>query len=304
MVGLSNTGYTPIIYIINLSTGVVETTMKSKRKYLPQKTKELSETFTNQNILLRGDILMKFHHNTSISGLAQHEYELFKLYFHTSLIHSTALTFKIDDLDAMDTDDPLSFRHLQVYSPQFSVTLLLEEVLEARTSENISGIVENGIENGSEKNGSQVPPENDMQIIINQEGGAEHVVDMKYNLENSSGESLEMPQVPDAEKKNGEMSLEMPQVPDIGMKNRELSLEMPQVPIIDLPKIAENEHDKRSYSYLESLVSPLQKRVSVSRMVPIVLTELGGSLAPDVVRSSVSESGESGDKEKGMGLLM
>jgi len=300
MVGLSNTGYTPIIYIINLSTGVVETTMKSKRKYLPQKAKELSESFTT-DILLRGDILMKFHHNTSISGLAQHEYELFKLYFHTSLIHSTSLNFKIDDLDAMDTDDPLSFRHLQVYSPQFSVTLLLEEVLDEATTENGSVHVGNSIENGNEKNGS---PENDMQIIINKEGGAEQVVDMKYNLENNSeeknGESLE---IPDTGKK-------VSQVPkDVGKNFGGLSLEIPQVPNLDLltltPKIADNEHDKRSFSNLESLVSPLQKRVSVSHMVPM-LTEFGGSLVPDVGRAS--ESGESGEdkvsKEKGTDLLM
>jgi len=175
MVGLSNTGYTPIIYVINLSTGKVESTMKSKRKYLPQKTKELSETF-NKDIPLCGDVLMKFNHNTSIQGLAEHESELFKLYFHTSLIHSTSLTYKIDDLDAVDTDDSLSYRHEQVYSPQFSVTLILEEVLEKEAISGDSNNVKNDIENGTG---------NDMQIIINEEAGTEQLV-MKYddNLEN------------------------------------------------------------------------------------------------------------------------
>uniref|UniRef100_A0A6B2L5H4 Uncharacterized protein n=1 Tax=Arcella intermedia TaxID=1963864 RepID=A0A6B2L5H4_9EUKA len=128
-VGLSNTGYTPLIYIKDLKTGNTEYIIKSKKKYSSQKQAKLYEVMP-QPILLQGDILMQFHHITYLSSLAERESELFKVYFHTSLIHTTELTYTIKDIDSMDTDDPLDFKLRDVYTDRFTLTLVLEEVFE------------------------------------------------------------------------------------------------------------------------------------------------------------------------------
>jgi len=123
MVGLSNTGYTPLIHIIDLKTGDIEAIIKSKRKYMAT-DKAISETFTKK-IVLSGDVFMKFNHFSTISRL-EPEFQLFKLYFHTSFI-SNEVVFKLKELDALDTDDPLSLNHKNLYSSKFTVTILLEE---------------------------------------------------------------------------------------------------------------------------------------------------------------------------------
>jgi hypothetical protein len=90
MVGLSNTGYTPLIHIIDLKTGDIEAIIKSKRKYMAT-DKAISETFTKK-IVLSGDVFMKFNHFSTITRL-EPEFQLFKLYFHTSFISNEVVFF-------------------------------------------------------------------------------------------------------------------------------------------------------------------------------------------------------------------